>query len=153
MQSPQFLQFAQTSVDTTWTKLNKPIGQTRTNLTRHQALLPTRANSSSGTQCRGRARSVKAAACGGLRTDVILCVFPQQRLNETWEKEVSFSLAAVTLFSQMLSSLLSSSNYHLLDCLWPVVCLGFLRKPSTLIWLEMSLIQRGSQVFDTAVRH
>lgn len=77
----------QTSVDTTRTELNKPIGQAGTNPTRHRTLLSTRASNSPGPQCLVRARSIKAAACGGLRranpTDVILCVFPQQRLSET----------------------------------------------------------------------
>lgn len=81
----------QTSVDTTRTKLNKAIEQTGTNPTRHRTPLSTRASNSPGPQCLVQARSIKAAACGGLRTanstDVILCVFPQQRLNETKEEE------------------------------------------------------------------
>lgn len=92
LESPPFLQCAQTSVDTTRTELNEPIGQTVTNPNRHPESAPDTLQQQPWFTVPG---SVKAAACGGLRRDVILCVFPQQRLNET--RGLFLSLAAVVL--------------------------------------------------------
>lgn len=177
----------QTSVDTTRPELNKPIGQTGTNPTRHRTPLSTRASNSPGPQRLVQARSIKAAACGGLRranlTDVILCVFPQQRLNETEEKE-AWELRASqppSLWQQWCWCCFSKC---ILSCSLPIIFFwsavttaafgqwsawAFCENPQgwtsermcgpenpaglLLIWHEMCLIQRESQVFDTGVGH
>lgn len=137
----------QTSVDTTRTKPNKPIRQTGTNPTRHRTRLSTRASNSPRPQCLVQARSIKAAACGGLRrassSDVILCVFPQQRLNETKEKEArELRLShSPSLWWQRCCCCFPKTHSSSIIIFWsavmtaafkPMVCLGFLRKPSGL---------------------